>query len=57
MNYTAAVSGGWIVLCLAYYFCPRYGGVCWFEGPRANVERMEAESENGTIDEKASVRT
>lgn len=56
MNYTAAVSGGWIVLCLAYYFCPRYGGMCWFEGPRANVERMEAQSESGTIDEKASVR-
>ncbi|GJE87259.1 APC amino acid permease [Phanerochaete sordida] len=55
MNYTAAVSGGWIILCLVYFFFPRYGGMYWFEGPRANVERMEASSESASVDEKGSV--
>ncbi|OBZ78504.1 putative amino-acid permease C11D3.08c [Grifola frondosa] len=37
MNYMIVVLGGWIVLCLAYYYFPVYGGACWFNGPLANI--------------------
>ena len=37
MNYIIAVSGGWIGLCIVYYYFPRYGGVHWFSGPLANI--------------------
>ncbi|PCH39627.1 APC amino acid permease [Wolfiporia cocos MD-104 SS10] len=37
MNYTIVVLGGWIVLCLIYYYLPVYGGVHWFRGPIANT--------------------
>ena len=40
MNYTAVVSGGWIGLCLVYYYFPRYGGIHWFSVPTANNERI-----------------
>lgn len=33
MNYTVVVYGGVLVLALAYYYCPVYGGVYWFTGP------------------------
>ena len=33
MNYTALVLGGWLLLCVAYYYFPKYGGVYWFKGP------------------------
>ena len=57
MNYTAAVSGGWIILCLVYFFFPKYGGMYWFEGPRANLEAEESatQSESGSIDEKRMI--
>ncbi|CCM01799.1 uncharacterized protein FIBRA_03866 [Fibroporia radiculosa] len=42
MNYTIVVLGGWILLCLAYYYFPVYGGVYWFRGPVANIGKMEA---------------
>ena len=57
MNYTAAVAGGWILLCLAYFFCPKYGGMYWFEGPRANIEAASnsaPETESVSVDEKRS---
>lgn len=38
MNYTVVVLGGWLLLCVAYYYLPRYGGVHWFTGPVANVD-------------------
>lgn len=39
MNYTVVVGGGWITLCICYYYFPVYGGVHWFKGPMANVEQ------------------
>ncbi|KAJ3557764.1 hypothetical protein NM688_g1294 [Phlebia brevispora] len=39
MNYTVVVGGGWIGLCILYYYLPKYGGVHWFKGPAANVDR------------------
>lgn len=50
MNYTVAVFGGWILLCIVYYYLPVYGGVHWFKGPIANVP-----VEPGTPVEKVSV--
>ncbi|OCH88546.1 APC amino acid permease [Obba rivulosa] len=41
MNYMIVVLGGWISLCLGYYYCPVYGGIHWFEGPRANIQNEE----------------
>ena len=37
MNYMVIVWGGWLALCLAYYAFPRFGGACWFEGPRVTL--------------------
>ncbi|KAI0727026.1 APC amino acid permease [Fomitopsis betulina] len=37
MNYTVVVLAAWMSLCLAYYYCPIYGGVYWFRGPLTNV--------------------
>ena len=55
MNYTAVVAGGWILLCLVYFFFPKYGGMYWFEGPRANIETDRApETESVSVDEKGS---
>ena len=47
MNYTIVVMGGWLLLCVAYYYLPVYGGVYWFKGPIANIEK--AESDAGSI--------
>lgn len=38
MNYTAVVGGGWLGVCLTYWYFPKYGGVHWFRGPAANIE-------------------
>ncbi|OCH88531.1 amino acid transporter [Obba rivulosa] len=37
MNWMVVVLGAWMSLCLAYYYCPVYGGIHWFVGPKANV--------------------
>ncbi|PCH35537.1 APC amino acid permease [Wolfiporia cocos MD-104 SS10] len=37
MNYTIAVLGGWLFLCLAYYYFPVIGGINWFHGPIGNI--------------------
>ncbi|EMD30986.1 hypothetical protein CERSUDRAFT_120193 [Gelatoporia subvermispora B] len=39
MNYMVVVFGGWIALCLAYYYFPVYGGIHWFNGPRSNIDK------------------
>lgn len=49
MNYTVVVLGGWLLLCVAYYYFPKYGGVYWFTGPVANVDEGEVESERGSV--------
>lgn len=38
MNYTVAVLGGVMVLSVAWYYFPKYGGVYWFRGPVANID-------------------
>lgn len=58
MNYTVVVLGGVLLLALAYYYCPVYGGVHWFRGPIANVgvatdivERKRMEEDGGDMKE------
>ncbi|KAI0089340.1 amino acid/polyamine transporter I [Irpex rosettiformis] len=57
MNYTVVVGGGWLLLCVAYYYLPVYGGRHWFVGPISNIEPIEqAERRESLSDaEKASV--
>ena len=56
MNYTVVVAGGWLTLCLTYFYFPKYGGRYWFTGPIANVEvETPAEQVSQTSsDEKVS---
>lgn len=39
MNYTVVVLGGVLMLSLAYYYFPVYGGAYWFAGPVSTVVR------------------
>ncbi|KIM81914.1 hypothetical protein PILCRDRAFT_820783 [Piloderma croceum F 1598] len=41
MNYTVVVMGGTLILSLAWYYCPKYGGVHWFTGPVKNIGSKE----------------
>ncbi|KZO96991.1 APC amino acid permease [Calocera viscosa TUFC12733] len=43
MNYCIVVLGGVIILSLAYYFFPKYGGYKWFRGPVRNVDSTGSE--------------
>ncbi len=50
MNYSVVVLGGVLLLSLAWYYFPKYGGIHWFTGPIANVKdetpgTSEAEAE------------
>lgn len=38
MNYTAVVLFGTLILSVAWYYCPVYGGVHWFTGPIATIK-------------------
>ncbi|KAF9006941.1 amino acid transporter [Cyathus striatus] len=39
MNYTVVVLGGIMVLSVAWYYFPKYGGVHWFTGPIPNIDK------------------
>ncbi|KAG9316271.1 amino acid/polyamine transporter I [Chiua virens] len=45
MNYTSVVLGGVMVLAIAWYYFPVYGGVHWFQGPTFTVEKAVASSD------------
>jgi len=38
MNYTVVVVGGVMILSVAWYYFPKYGGVHWFTGPVSNID-------------------
>ena len=38
MNYTVVVLFGTLILSVAWYYCPVYGGVHWFTGPIATIK-------------------
>ncbi|KAI5988507.1 amino acid/polyamine transporter I [Pisolithus marmoratus] len=55
MNYSVVVLGGVLLLSLAWYYFPVYGGVHWFTGPVPNidVDRVdETRHEDSTCVEK-----
>ncbi|EMD30997.1 hypothetical protein CERSUDRAFT_120205 [Gelatoporia subvermispora B] len=55
MNWMVVVLSAWLLLCLGYYYCPRYGGVHWFVGPKANIhitERVVIEDTGSSRNEK-----
>lgn len=54
MNYTCLLLGGYILLCLAYYYCPVYGGVHWFSGPVRNVGSERGDDSVSGSDEGGS---
>ena len=47
MNYMSIVFGGWILLCLAYFYLPVYGGKYWFNGPQRTLEEARPPSDDG----------
>ena len=51
MNYTVVVLGAVLLLALAYYFCPKYGGHVWFRGPIRDVDTVV----KGLVEEKSAV--
>ncbi|KAG2360781.1 amino acid transporter [Suillus spraguei] len=53
MNYTAVVLGGYMSLAILWYYCPKYGGVHWFNGPVSNL----VSADKGPGDELASEKT
>lgn len=42
MNYASVVTVAVLVFSLAWYYCPKYGGVHWFTGPRSNIDEDES---------------
>lgn len=57
MNYTVVVMGGVIIIALAYFYFPRYGGIHWFEGPVRNIQARDDEKEdtkNGLVSRVSS---
>ncbi|KAJ7579288.1 amino acid/polyamine transporter I [Mycena floridula] len=52
MNYTIVVLGGIMILSVAWYYFPKYGGVHWFTGPVANVGLEETPSLRESVEEK-----
>ena len=48
MNYMVVVYGGWIGLCLVYYYFPVYGGACRYNGLRITLEETGGFEAAGT---------
>ena len=40
MNYTAAVLGGVLLISTGWYYFPKVGGKCWYDGPRRTVDKV-----------------
>jgi hypothetical protein len=55
MNYTVVVLGSVMAGAVAWYYCPVYGGVHWFKGPRVTaVGSGDAGSDTASRQTKAS---
>jgi len=57
MNYTVVVVGGTLMLSLAYYFFPRYGGRYWFTGPVETIEKLHEASRDEDEKDRGSDRS
>lgn len=44
MNYAVVVTAGVLIFSLAWYYCPKYGGVYWFTGPVRNIDVVDESS-------------
>ena len=51
MNYTVAVSEGWVGLCIIDFYFPKYGGVFWFRGPVVTVDAQVPRPDSGSFKE------
>lgn len=47
MNYSVVVLGGVLVLSIAWYYFPVYGGVHWFTGPVRTIDDPTAGGQHG----------
>ncbi|PCH43032.1 APC amino acid permease [Wolfiporia cocos MD-104 SS10] len=56
MNYTIVVLGGVLLLSIAWYYFPVYGGVHWFTGPVPTVEKTAANSRRNSADTMEKAR-
>ncbi|EIW55875.1 APC amino acid permease [Trametes versicolor FP-101664 SS1] len=61
MNYMIVVFGGWIALCLVYYYFPVYRGAQWFNGPQttlghAGLAPSETTGSTNAMDDKQTVQ-
>lgn len=52
MNYTVVVWGGTILLSLAYFYFPKYGGRCWFKGPVTTATMDDKDETSSSSDRK-----
>ncbi|KAJ7647092.1 amino acid/polyamine transporter I [Roridomyces roridus] len=50
MNYTVVVLGGTLVLSLAYYFFPTYGGRHWFTGPVTTIHDLDSNGDEKRLE-------
>ncbi|CDR87321.1 related to UGA4-GABA permease-also involved in delta-aminolevulinate transport [Sporisorium scitamineum] len=41
MNYACVVTAATFLFSSVWYYCPKYGGVHWFEGPKSNIDDDE----------------
>lgn len=52
MNYTVVVLGGVLILSVAYYYFPKYGGKNWFTGPIPTIGVRERSIDDDGDEEK-----
>ena len=52
MNYSVVVLGGVLIISIAWYYFPVYGGVHWFTGPVPNVAKTVVD-EGGSLSDKS----
>ncbi|KAG6844512.1 hypothetical protein H0H87_006337 [Tephrocybe sp. NHM501043] len=56
MNYTSVVLCGIMILSVAWFYFPKYGGVYWFTGPVANID-LPSESIGPILSNASEERT
>ncbi|KAA1473606.1 APC amino acid permease [Dentipellis sp. KUC8613] len=57
MNYTVVVAGGVVILSLAYYYFPKYGGRYWFKGPIRTVDEDTVTNTSSEPTDSADTRS
>jgi amino acid transporter len=57
MNYAVVVTLGTLILSVAWYYFPKYGGVYWFTGPVRNVQKVESPGSGSMVEAVAGEPT